>query len=182
MKRAGSLLLVVATTCTGLVLGQVSATQGSLDRDPLSRTEFVSPMVLDIPSPDLREITPTRLPWLTRATSPYFCDGVNLEAVIVTPAGEKYRSLPNNTGVERVAVYNLVAHIRVRPSHDRTVSLRVQLQLGDRIVSSTAFSGVDAEEKKLTVAKTDLVVRVAEIEELFASKLTPTLHLVMTVK
>ena len=181
MKRSAFLALVVAAACPRFVLAQVTATQGATAAETGKRTEFTSPMVLDIPFPDFRELPPGK-DWITAAAREYSCDGVSLESLTVVPGRARKVWLLDGRGKERVVEYMLQTKIRVQPSRDRTVGLRAELRHGDRTLASTTFHDIDAEEEKVTGARVYLVARAVDIESMFTGDAKPMLHLTMSVK
>lgn len=183
MRRLALMMLVVAAACPRFVFAQVTATQGNTAAEKEKQTDFASPMVLDIPFPGFRN--PPGKAWTTTETSRYFCEGVSIESLTLIPHKERKRELPNGVGKERVVPYELAVQIRVLASHDRRVTLHADLRHGDRVLASSGFIDVEAEEKKVkyvrTSSNTDLFARVGEIEALIAGGATPTLHLRMSV-
>lgn len=180
MRRLALLVLVVAAGSPRFAPGQVTAKQGASSAEAGSKTEFASPMVLDIPFPDFRKLPPKN-PWITTEASRTFCEGVGVESLTVVPGKARKSWLLDGSGKEKVVEYLLETSLRVLPSQDRTVTLLFELRLGDRTLASTTIRGIDAEEKKVKRAKAYLVARAVDVESLFAGEARPTLRLTMSV-
>ena len=151
-------------------LAQVVARQG-----PALTHEFHSPMVLEVPLPNI-----TRYPIGARKTlgsdiPNYTCDDVSLPSLTIEVKKRSQRK--GNTVVLEIA-----GGAHVPSSHDRLVDVIFIAKRGDTLIFKANVLNLDAEEGRTTSFRTDITLDEVQLRDAFAAEPHPTLEITVVVR
>lgn len=155
-------------------LSQVAARQG----DPKEErpNDFTSPMILELPLPDLSALDEKHVERYRDEIRDYFCDDVSIRELRLQ------RRRAKGEGPDKRVFFRVRGDLFVRPSRDRRVSLKLGVVRGDATLAELEIENLDAEEKKRTGFKGSFWLREAELEEAFASAPAPVLRVSLWVR
>ena len=151
---------------------QVTARQGTAPPPDIVR--FSSPMVLQIPLTDVRQLevgTQRKLPSLRK----YLCDeNVSIIALYV-------EKIATGSRRERGIALSVDGTLFVSDSYDRLVDVGLRLMRNERVYASNTIRSISAEEERAIPFKVLLPVSQAVLDEAFAEG-EPKLELTLTVR
>ena len=161
------------TTTSLLTLALLNATSAHQivvrqGREDTSK-QFQSPMVIEVPLPDLDE----KLRLVSTDLANYTCDGVSIRALTVARA---------KRAKGKIAVLEFHGFIRVPESFDRQVDVTVALNAGAVTVAKGERLRIDAEEGRGTRVRVSLPVEETLLNGALASDARPTLKITMVVR
>lgn len=153
--------------------GQVSARQGVAP--PPETVAFASPMVLDLPLPNVERIskdTQIRLPEVRK----YICDQ-HVSLLNLTLA-KQYRGSRKSPSLELV----LSGSVWVAESYDRRVDIGVVLKTGDGTLATQTLRNLKAEENQMAPFRIVVPVEEARLLSAYGAEPTPLIELTLTVR
>jgi hypothetical protein len=159
-------LMVSAAT----VSGQVTAHQGTPEV-----TSFESPMVLDLPLPNIAPLaadSQLQLP----DTRKYVCDkNVSLVNLAITKRVKGHR--------DKISTQLVVSgSVVVERSHDRRVDIALRIQSKDHVLASQTLHNLKAEEGRRSAFQVTLPVDDKVLRDASTSEPQPTLEITLTVR
>lgn len=165
----GTWAFILTAAITTVAGAQITAHQGAPIVAP--EKKFVSPMVLEIPVPQLRGMKQAGRMGLA-GVHEYSCEGVSIPNLVVaqSPYGKKIRN------------YEFYGFLKVEPSFDRSVTLTLELvDGGKRVLAQVTKEEISAEERKTTPFSIRLKAGEAMIDAIdFSENLT--LRITMQVR
>jgi hypothetical protein len=173
MKPWYLLVLVSLLASPVLLTAQVVARQGTPAESPLE--EFKSPMVLDLPIQDFKDLAPTTGRDFKEVRK-YYCEDLVITQLLVTKREESKRGKPS------VIKLDIRGSIAVRPSYDRLAILRFDVVKGERRFATAQVSQIDAEEGRTRTFATNLRLEAEDFDRLFAEGEPPLLRVTVTVQ
>ncbi len=159
-------MIGMATT----TLAQVVARQG-----PAVTHEFHSPMVLEVPLPNVTRYPIGALKALGSDIPNYRCDDVSLASLTIEVKKRSQRK--GNSLVLEVA-----GGVQVPSSHDRLVDLTFIARKGDTVIGRASVVNLDAEEGRTTSFRTDITLDEVQLREAFAAEPYPILEMTVAVR
>jgi len=144
--RTVSLFTLLALAAISLG-AQVVARQGDPAESPLQ--EFKSPMVLELPLKDFREL-PKGTGRDFKEVRRFYCEDVVLSQLVVSPKKETRRGKPP------VVRLDIRGALSVRLSFDRLVTLRFDLINGEERFSTTQVPRINAAKPLTSGASADV--------------------------
>ncbi len=170
MRTAMTMVSLLLSTVP--VLAQVTARQGTAPEPDLVR--FDSPMVLEVPLKDVRQLEPgteRRLPNLRK----YVCDG---DVSLISLAVEKVVTGPRK---QRGIALAVTGAVFVGDSYDRWVDIGLRLIRGEKAYASGTARSISAEEERATPFRILIPLTDALLDEAFTEG-EPKLELTLTVR
>ena len=175
MLRGGASVVALSLS-TGMVLAQVSATQGEMPQ-----TEFHSPMVLEFPADKLRDF-PIGQEWEVDGLDKFFCDDVSISRLKIARKLKTALELGLDTD-EPHGTFTAEIRTYTRPSHDRLVEVTIDLMRGGEKLLTWTAKAINAEEGKFGSAKPESRVMTArEMERLIEGDKPLRLRLTIMVE
>lgn len=173
--RREPLLLLVGLLTIGLIpaLGQVSARQGVAP--PPDDVAFASPMVLELPLPNMEPIQPDAQVKLAEVRK-YVCD--NHVRLFGLTLGKQYRGPRKDRSLGLV----LSGSAWVEESYDRRVDIAVRIKAGEEVLGSQTLRNVSAEERRITPFRLVVPVDEAKLLAAYAAEPRPMIELTLTVR
>ena len=152
---------------------QATARQGET---PAPKTmQFESPMILDLPLPNVLSLKPGAAKRLAEVRN-YICDkDVSLLSLMVA---KRYRGYKKTRSLELV-VSGLVSII---DSYDRRVDIRLRLKDGDAEIGAAILRNYSTAEERNTEFSISLPVDEPRLEAAYSSEHGPVLELTLTVR
>jgi hypothetical protein len=169
--RAASLLAFLTLAAASLG-AQVVARQGDPAESPLQ--EFKSPMVLELPLKDFRDL-PKGAGRDFKEVRRFYCEDVVLSQLVVSPKKETRRGKPP------VVRLDIRGALSVRPSFDRLATLRFDLINGEERFSTTQVPRINAEEGKTQTFSASLSLAEEEYQRFFTTGDNPRLQITVVV-
>lgn len=165
---------LVSCPAKGFGAPQVDARQG----DPKEErpNDFTSPMVLELPLPNLSELEDREAHRFGDGIKEYYCDDVAIHELRL----KRDRRRPKRGGAR--IFFDLRGKLYVRPSHDREVTLTLALVQGENSLAETVIEDIEAEEKKYKSFKSRLDPRESDLDAAFATEPEPLLRITMWVR
>jgi hypothetical protein len=174
MRNAPLLVFVgLLTTALGPALGQVSARQGTAP--PPVDVAFASPMVLELPLPNIEVIQPDSYVKLAEVRK-YVCDK-NVRLFHLT-LSKQYKGPRKARSLELV----LSGSVLVEESYDRRLDLAVGIKGGDEVLGTQSLRNLSAEERRVTPFRIVVPVGEAKLLAAYAAEPRPTIELTLTVR
>jgi hypothetical protein len=174
MQRAPLLVLVgLLTAALGPALGQVSAHQGVAP--PPDVVNFASPMVLELPLPNMEPIQSdsyVKLPEVRK----YICDN-NVRLFSLT-LSKQYKGPRKSRSLELV----LSGSIWVEESYDRRVDIALGIKGGNDVLGAQALRNLSAEERRVTPFRIVVPVDETKLLAAYAMEPRPKIELTLTVR
>jgi hypothetical protein len=161
---------VAASLIGSIGLAQVTARQGAP-----AATEFRSPMVLEVPLPDMSHLSPGTGKAFNRDIENYRCEGISLHSLTVRV---KDRPRKSDTGTVTLEINGAVS---IPPSNDRLVDIRFVAKKAEAILGTTSVTKLDAEEDRTTKFRATLRLDQARLIDAFSSDPHPSLEVTVTV-
>ena len=158
MKPLYLLVLSSLLAFPTLLTAQVVARQGSPAESPLQ--EFKSPMVLDLPIKDFKDLPPDTGRDFKEVRK-YYCDDVVLSQLSVTKRDDSHRGKPPAVKLD------IRGSVSTRPSYDRLATLRFDIVKGEERFATTQVFQINAEEGKTRTFATSLRLEAEEFDRLF---------------
>jgi hypothetical protein len=174
MQRAAQIVVVLAlVAASARAETQVTARQGT---SPAPQEEhFASPMILDLPFPNVATIEPgsaLRLPEVYR----YICDNhVLLRGLTVT---KQYKGPRKARSLELL----ISGQVFVAESYDRKVDIALRLLSLDTKIATQTLRNLKAEEGHATVFRIVIPVDEQKLLSAYAAEKPPILQLTVTVR
>lgn len=165
-----ALLLLLAAPAIG---GEIKVRQGT-ESDLPTKSDFTSPMILDLPFPDPSRLRPGTVRRYGEETQEYFCDDVAVYDLNLS-RGKRSKSSPE-------ILFKIDGLLYVRPSFDRLVDLDLVVLNGETELGRSRLIDIDAEEKKTTPFKTTMALDISAMERALAQGTRPILRLIVVVR
>jgi hypothetical protein len=173
MKSPSLLVLCALLLSPALLEAQVVARQGSPAESPFQ--EFKSPMVLDLPLKNFKEM-PVRTGKDFKEVRKYYCEDLVLSQLLVTKREETQRGKPPGLRLE------IRGSVSVRPSYDRLATLRFDVVKGEEKLATSQIFDINAEEGQTHSFSTSLKIAAEDLDRLFADGEPPLLRITVTVQ
>jgi hypothetical protein len=173
MKPLYLLVLFSLLASPVLLTAQIVARQGTPADSPLE--EFKSPMVLDLPIKDFKDLAPDTGRDFKEVRK-YYCDDVVLSQLMVTKRDDSHRGKPPAVKLD------IRGAVSTRPSYDRLAILRFDVVKGEKRLATAQVSQIDAEEGRTRTFATSLRLEAEEFDRLFGEGEPPLLRVTVTVK
>lgn len=173
MLRSAPLLVVLLATTQISASAQVAARQGTAP--PPQEQHFASPMILDLPLPNVIAIEPGSILRLADVRK-YICDShVSLIGLAVA---KQYK------GPKKARVMELVVSgsVLVTDSYDRRIDLALKLRSGDDEIAKQILRNYSAEEERATPFRILVPVEEARLAAAYSPEAPPVLELMLTVR
>ena len=172
MKSVSFLAIVAfASTLTfpGRSSAQVVAKQGVPDiRD------FRSPMILELPLPNLANLPIGAIKSLGPQLQGYSCEGVSVPLLVLKVSQRKPRTNPTLT-------IDISGAVRVPPSRDRFVDLAFVILKDGKAMATARIQRLDAEEDRPTTFDSSVHLNEGDLKTAFTSDPPPRLQLTVSV-
>ena len=173
MKSLPLLVLIALLLSPARLTAQVVARQGSATNSPFQ--EFKSPMVLDLPLKNFRE-----MPFGTgkdfKEVQKYYCEDLSISQLLVDKREDAQRGKPSGLRL------NIHGAVSVRPSYDRLATLRFDVVKGEERFATNQVFNVNAEEGQTHSFTTSLKIAAEDLDRLFAEGEAPLLRITVTVQ
>jgi hypothetical protein len=166
-----AVVLILALPWPGT--SQIVARQGTPAESALQ--EFKSPMVLDLPFQDFKQIASGSGKDFKEVRK-YYCDDLVISQLLVTKKEESHRGKPSSWRLE------IRGAVSVRPSHDRLATVRFDAVKGEERVATIQVSQINAEEGKTQAFSARLNLAPEDVDRLFATGEPPLLRVTVTVQ
>jgi hypothetical protein len=151
-------------------LAQVVARQG-----PAVTHKFHSPMILEVPLPNITRYPIGGLKTLGSDIPNYTCDDVSLPSLTVEVKKRSQRK-------GNILVLEIAGGVLVPSSHDRLVDLIFIAKRGDAVIGRASVLNLDAEEGRTTSFRTDITLDEVQLREAFAAEPHPIIEMTVTVR
>jgi hypothetical protein len=174
MQRSPVLLLVLLIAATPLSASpQATARQGTAP--PPQVTHFASPMILDLPLPNVTPLEPGSSIRLGDVRN-FICDShvtlLNLTVAKQYKGPRKARSL-------ELIVSGMVA---VTDSYDRRVDIALRLRSGEETIASQTLRNYSTEEERVTPFRILIPVDEPKLAIAYSAEQAPVLELTLAVR
>jgi hypothetical protein len=173
MRTAAPALVLLLAVAPAPSAAQVAARQGTAP--PPQEEHFASPMVLDLPLPNVAALgtgSALRLPEVRK----YICDQhVSLLGLTVS---KQYKGFRKARSMELV----VAGSVFVDDSYDRRVDIAVKVRSGGQELAAQTLRHHSAEEERTTPFRVVIPVDEARLTEAAASEHPPVLELTLTVR
>lgn len=154
---------------------QITARQGSPEQEANPVQEFESPMVLELPLPDLRKFARGYAKTFSQELQGFVCEDSSIAELTVSRGKTSGRGNNAETSIDLEGI------VYVRPSYDRLADLELSLVKDDRTIATATIRGINAEEDYRTKFKTRLKLSLQDFEGAFDGKPSPKLKIMMSV-
>ena len=175
MSRGQLLAAVIACLVIppAVAMAQVVARQG--EAPPPQEKHFASPMILEIPLPNVTAIEPGSSLRLADVHKNVCDNDVTLRGLTVA---KEYR------GPRRARALQLVVAgaVLVTDSYDRRVDIALRLRSGDKVIGTAMLRNHAAEEERSSPFRILLPVDEPTLTAALAAEPRPTLELTLTVR
>jgi hypothetical protein len=169
----GISLALQASTSPIFAVPQVTARQGEA---PGPKTiQFESPMILDLPLPNVLSLKPGAAKRLAEVRN-YICDkDVSLLSLTVAK---------RNKGTKKTQTLELIVSglVSIVDSYDRRVDIQLRLKDGDVEIGEGILRNFKTAEERNTEFSVSLPVDVAKLQAAYSSEHGPVLELTLTVR
>ena len=173
MSRTLALSVVALAIAQAPALAQVVARQGT--PPPPTETHYASPMILELPLPDVRPLQRGSTLRLAEVRN-YICDShVRLQGLTIA---KQYVGPKKARSLQLI----LSGSISVSDSYDRLVDITVRIKTGETTMVSHPLRNVSAEEERVTPFRIRVPVAEPRLESAYASTVPPTVELTLTVR
>lgn len=174
MQRSPVLLLALLIAAIPLSASpQVTARQGTAP--PPEVTHFASPMVLDLPLPNVIPIEPGSMLRLGNVRN-FICDD-HVTLLNLTVAKE-YKGPRRARSLELV----ISGTVSVTDSYDRRVDIALRLRSGEETIASQTLRNHSTEEERVTSFRILLPVDESKLVAAYSAEPAPVLELTLTVR
>lgn len=170
-----SLLVLAATLMlgAGICRSQVTAHQGT--SPPSEIVHFASPMILDLPLPDLGSVDAGSQAQLPKVRM-YICDrDVSLLNLAIA---KQYKGPRKARSLQLV----ISGSVFVAESYDRRVDIDLRLKSGDEVLGTQRLRNHKTEEGRSTPFRLFLPVDESRVIAALAAQPAPTLEVTLTVR
>jgi hypothetical protein len=173
MQKIVAPIVVLLATTQIPAAAQVSARQGTAP--PPQEQHFASPMILDLPLPNVAAVEPGSSLRLADVHK-YICD--NHVSLIGLTVAKQYK------GPKKARVLELVVSgsVLVADSYDRRVDLTLKLRSGDGEIAKQILRNYSAEEDRATPFRILIPVEEARLAAAYSPESSPFLELMLTVR
>jgi hypothetical protein len=174
MQSSPALLLVLLAVATPMSASpQVTARQGTAP--PPQETYFVSPMILNLPLPDVTLLKPGSMLQLGNVRN-FVCDNhVRLLNLTVT---KQYKGPRKARSLELI----IAGMVSVIDSYDRRVDIALRLRSGEETIASQTLRNYSTEEERVTSFRILLPVDESMLVAAYSAEPAPVLELALTVR
>lgn len=176
MKCKAALLIGISLSVAASQIhasAQVTARQGEAPAPKI--VQFESPMILELPLPDVLALKPGNAKRLAEVRN-YICDkDVSLLSLTATT---RYKG-PKKARSMELIVSGLVSII---DSYDRRVDIRLRLKDGETEIGTGFLRNYSAAEERNTEFSVSLPVDEVKLQAAFTSERKPVLELTLTVR
>jgi hypothetical protein len=174
MDRSTVLTLIALIAAAPLSASpQATARQGTAP--PPQEVYFASPMILDLPLPNVTSLDPRSVLRLGDVHK-YICD--NHVRLLNLTVGKQYKGPKKARSLELI----VSGSISVIDSYDRRVDIALQLRSGEEKIASQILRNFSAEEERNTPFSILLSVDEARLAAAYSAEQSPLLELTLTVR
>jgi len=174
MKLGGlaACLFVLAAACQP-VDAQVIARQATPAEDP--RQYFDSPMVLELPLPDLRETARSHNLSAGTEIRNFVCDAVTLHHLVIV------RGKTRGKGAKAQVPLELTGVVTVGSSRDKEVLVNYSFMKEETAIATFATKRTEVEEERSKAFRVKLRMSEAKLRTLYEGDPEPVLKIMVTV-
>jgi hypothetical protein len=174
MQRSTGLILAMLIAAAPMpASSQVTARQGTAP--PPQVTHFASPMVLDLPLPNVIPLEPGSMFRLGNVRN-FICDDhVTLLNLMVA---KEYKGPRKARSLELV----ISGTVSVTDSYDRRVDIALRLRSGEETIASQTLRNHSTEEERVTPFRILLPVDESKLVAAYSAEHAPVLELTLTVR
>lgn len=173
MQRTLVLLVVLLAVARVPASSQVVARQGT--PPPPQETHFASPMVLELPLPDIRSLGPGAARRLDEVRN-FICDN-DVKLLNLTIA-KQYTGPRKDRSLQLL----VAGSILVGDSYDRRVDIALRLASGEETVAMQVLRNVSAEEERVTPFRIVVPVDESALAAAYAATPPATVEITLTVR
>ncbi len=173
MKPLCLLILIPLLAAPASLAAQVVARQGNPEASPFQ--EFKSPMVLDLPIQNFKNLASGNGRDFKEVRK-YYCEDLVITQLIVTKRNDSHRGKPPGIKLD------IRGSVAVRPSYDRTATLRFEIVKGSQHFATVLVPNIDAEEGQSRTFSTNLRLPAEDFDRLFTDSEAPLLRVTVTVQ
>jgi hypothetical protein len=174
MQRSTGLILAMLIAAAPMsASSQVTARQGTAP--PPEITHFASPMVLDLPLPNVTPLEPgssMRLGDVRR----YICD--NHVTLLNLTVAKEYKGPRKARSLELI----ISGMVSVTDSYDRRVDIALRLRSGEETIASQTLRNYSTEEERVTPFRILIPVDEPRLVAAYSGKQAPVSELTLTVR
>jgi hypothetical protein len=173
MQKAVILFIVLLVAAQLPASPQATAKQGTAP--PPKEVHFASPMILELPLPNVSPIEPGSYLRLADVRN-YICD--NHVSLVNLTVAKQY------TGPRKARSLQLViaGSVLVIDSYDRRADIALQLRSDEQVLASQALRNYSTEEERLTPFRILLPVDESRLMAAYTEAQPPILELTLTVR
>lgn len=174
MDRSTVLTLIALIAAAPLPASpQATARQGTAP--PPEVSHFASPMILDLPLPNVTSLEPGSVLRLGDVYK-YICD--NHVKLLNLTIGKQYKGPKKARSLELI----VSGSVSVIDSYDRRVDIALQLRSGEEKIASQILRNFSAEEERTTPFRILLPVEESKLAAAYSAEQAPILELTLTVR
>jgi hypothetical protein len=175
MQRSPGLILALFVAAAPMYASSPQATARQGTAPPPQEAHFASPMVLDLPLPQVTAIEPGSALRLADVRK-YICD--NHVTLLNLTVAKQYKGPRKARSLELV----VSGFVSVTDSYDRRVDIALQLRSGTEKLAAQTLRNSSAEEERVTPFRMLLPVDESKLEAAYSSENPPVLELTLTVR
>lgn len=173
MQRTLVLVIMLLAVSQVPASSQVVARQGT--PPPPKETHFASPMVLELPLPDVRSLDTDAARRLGEVRE-FICD--NDVRILNLAIARQYTGPRKNRSLQLL----VTGLISVGDSYDRRVDIALRLRSGEEAVATQTLRNVSAEEERVTPFRVVVPVDESALSAAYAAAHPATLEITLTVR
>lgn len=173
MQRTLVLVIMLLAVSQVPASSQVVARQGT--PPPPKETHFASPMVLELPLPDIRSLDTDAARRLGEVRD-FICD--NDVRLLNLTIAKQYTGPRKDRSLQLL----VTGSISVGDSYDRRVDIALRLRSGDEAVATQTLRNVSAEEERVTPFRIVVPVDESALSVAYAAAEPATVELTLTVR
>lgn len=174
MQRSTAFILA-ALIAAAPVSGSPQPTARQGTAPPPQEVRFESPMILDVPLPQVTSIEPGSTLRLGDMRK-YICD--NHVSLLNLTVAKQYKGPRKARSLDLV----ISGSVSVTDSYDRRVDIGLQLRSGEEKIAAQTLRNLSAEEERVTPFRILLPVDESKLAAAYSAEQAPLLELTLTVR
>jgi hypothetical protein len=176
LRRLATTLALSLATLASAAQAQV-ARQGATVRQgsPDPAHVFHSPMIIEVPLPDISHISPGQGLTISSDLSQYICDDTSLGKLTV----EVKKPRRTETGKQ---ILEFPGTVHVAKSRDRLVDVSMAVKQGNLVLATASATNLDVEEEATGSFRIRLAIDELTLHQALASDQHPTLEITLVVR
>jgi hypothetical protein len=175
MQRSLGLILAACVAAAPISASSPQATARQGTAPPPQEVLFASPMVLELPLPQVTAIEPGSALRLADVRK-YICD--NHVRLLNLTVAKQYKGPRKARSLELIGS----GFVSVTDSYDRRIDIALQLRSGEEEIAAQTLRNYSAEEERVTPFRILLPVDESKLEAAYSSENPPLLELILTVR